>query len=56
MRPDDIERGFAAMKKDSAEALVILGEPLLGSHRRRILALTMRHRLPSTYGTGLVPM
>jgi ABC-type uncharacterized transport system substrate-binding protein len=50
-RPDDIERGFAAMRKDSADALMILGDPLLGSHSRRILDLTVKHRLPSTYGT-----
>jgi putative ABC transport system substrate-binding protein len=39
------------MKKDFADALMILGDPLLGSHSRRILDLTVKHRLPSTYGT-----
>jgi ABC-type uncharacterized transport system substrate-binding protein len=49
-RADDIERAFAAMKKDSPDALLILGDPLLGSQARRILDLTMKNRLPSTYG------
>jgi putative tryptophan/tyrosine transport system substrate-binding protein len=50
-RADDIERAFAAMKMDSPDALMILGDPLLGSQARRILDLTMKNRLPSTYGT-----
>jgi putative ABC transport system substrate-binding protein len=49
-RVDDIEAGFAAMRRDSAEALMILGDPLLGSQMRRILDLTAKNRLPSTYG------
>lgn len=48
-RTDDIERAFAPMK-DSPDALMILGDPLLGSQARRILDLTMKNRLPSTYG------
>jgi putative ABC transport system substrate-binding protein len=50
-RPDDIERAFAAMRTDPPDALMLLGDPLLGSQIRRILNLTMKHRLPSTYGT-----
>ena len=49
-RADDLERAFAATKGDSADALIILGDPLLGSQARRILDLTMKHRLPATYG------
>jgi len=36
------------MKKDSTDALIILGDPLLGSQARRILDLSMKNRLPST--------
>ena len=49
-RADDIERAFPAMKRDFPDALMILGDPLLGSQARRILDLTMKNRLPSTYG------
>ena len=30
---------------------MILGDPLIGSQTRRIVGLTLQHRLPSTYGT-----
>lgn len=33
-RPEDIERAFAAIKKDSSDSLMILGDPLLGSQAR----------------------
>jgi putative ABC transport system substrate-binding protein len=50
-RVDDIERAFAAIKKEPVDAVVILGDPLLGSQARRIVELTTTNRLPSTYGT-----
>jgi putative ABC transport system substrate-binding protein len=50
-RAGEIEQAFGAMKRHSPDALMILGDPLLGSQARRILEHTMKHQLPSTYGT-----
>ena len=59
--PEDIERAFAGMTKDPAEALIIMGDPMLGSQLLRMSDLSVRDRLPSTYaarewseGGGLV--
>jgi putative tryptophan/tyrosine transport system substrate-binding protein len=50
-RVEDIERAFAAMKRDPPDALMILGDALLGSQTRTMVDLTLKSRLPSTYST-----
>jgi putative ABC transport system substrate-binding protein len=59
--PEDIDGAFARMRTDATEALVIMGDPMLGSQLRRMSDLSLRIRLPSTYaarewseGGGLV--
>ena len=43
---DDLERAFAAIKKDGAGGLLVPGDPMFGSHRRRILDFAAKNRLP----------
>jgi putative tryptophan/tyrosine transport system substrate-binding protein len=43
---DDLERAFAAIKKDGAGGLLVPGDPMFGSHRKRILDFAARSRLP----------
>ena len=49
-RAEDITRAFVTMKKDLPEAVMVLGDALLGSQGRSIQDLAIRHRLPTTYG------
>jgi putative ABC transport system substrate-binding protein len=46
---DDLERAFAAMKRERAEALFPVASPFFSEHRERLLALTTRGRLPAMY-------
>jgi ABC-type uncharacterized transport system substrate-binding protein len=47
--PDDIDRAFTAMRKERTEALLVFGDPMLGSNNRRIVELAAKARLPATY-------
>ena len=47
--PDEIERGFAVMTRDHAEALIILGDAFFVQQIRQIAELALKHRLPSLY-------
>jgi putative tryptophan/tyrosine transport system substrate-binding protein len=49
--PDEIDRAFAAMAKERTKALLVLGDPVFASHRKRIADLAAKHRLPSVSGT-----
>ncbi len=49
--PDDIDPAFTALKTARADAVIMIGDPLLGSHRRRIIEQAARHRLPTIYST-----
>lgn len=44
---DDIDRAFAAMAKERADALLIIGQPTLSVHRGRIGELAVKTRLPA---------
>ncbi len=48
-RPDDFEQAFAAMSRERADGLLAFGGPLLFTHRRQIVDLAAKHRLPATY-------
>jgi putative ABC transport system substrate-binding protein len=48
--PDDIDRAFSAMRKERAGALIVMGDPMLGSHPRRTVDLAVKSRLPAIYG------
>ncbi len=47
---EEIDRAFTAMKQERVEALIVLGDPMFGTHRRRISELAVQSQLPSTYG------
>jgi putative ABC transport system substrate-binding protein len=48
-RPEDIDGAFSTIKRDRAEAVVVLPGPLTFIERRRIVDLTMEHRLPAAF-------
>ena len=47
--PDDFDRAFTMMRKERAAGLMVLGSPLIGVHRRQILDLAAKSRLPAIY-------
>jgi putative ABC transport system substrate-binding protein len=47
--PKDIEIAFQAATQRRADAVVVLGSPLLNSHRSQITGLAAKNRLPATY-------
>jgi putative ABC transport system substrate-binding protein len=49
--PDEIERAFAAMASERTRALLVLGDPVFISHRKRIADLAANGRLPAVSGT-----
>ena len=48
--PSEFEKAFAAMSKERARALIVLPDILLWTHRRRIVELAAKSRLPAMYG------
>jgi putative ABC transport system substrate-binding protein len=44
------DRAFAAIRADRSEALMVLPDATLITHRRQIVDLTGRNRLPAVYG------
>ena len=47
--PQDIERGFATIARERADAVIILADSFLLAQRAQIAALALKHRLPSIY-------
>jgi putative ABC transport system substrate-binding protein len=48
---DDFERVFAAMGKQRADGLYVLGGGLMGANRKRITDFALKSRLPSMHNT-----
>ena len=48
--PDDVEKAFEAATKGRAGALIALDDPLVFTHRVRIVKLAAKSRLPAIYG------
>ena len=48
-KPKDIETGFAAASKARADAIVVLGSPVLNLHRTQIVDLAVKNRMPGVY-------
>jgi putative ABC transport system substrate-binding protein len=46
----DVENSFSAMSKQRADAFITLPQTVINVHRKRILALATKSRLPSVYG------
>jgi len=49
---DDFESAFSAIKKDRANALIALRNPLTATHRTRIVDFAAKNRLPAIYPDG----
>jgi putative ABC transport system substrate-binding protein len=43
----DLEGAFAAIRREHADALLLLEEPLIGIHRKRIVELAAKNHLPT---------
>jgi putative ABC transport system substrate-binding protein len=50
----DLERAFAAFKKERAEALLVLEEPILGVQATRIADMAAKDRLPTMFAPSRV--
>lgn len=48
--PKDFDRAFAAMRKERAEALVVLPDVMFFDHPERLTTLAAKSRLPAVYG------
>ena len=46
--PNDIESAFRAAASGHADALLVLGNLILNAHRKQIVELGVKHRLPAT--------
>jgi putative ABC transport system substrate-binding protein len=51
--PKDIEAAFRAASKERADALLLLGGPVLASQRTQIADPVAKSRLPAIYESGL---
>jgi len=47
--PKEIESKFTTANKGHADAVLVLGNPILNAHRKRIVELAVKHRLPTAY-------
>ena len=47
--PEDIDRAFEAAIRGRASALMVVDDPLIFTHRARILALASKSRMPAIY-------
>lgn len=47
--PDDLDSAFAAMARERAGALVVVPDLMFTEHRKRLVDLAAKHRLPVTY-------
>jgi len=48
---DDLERAFAAIRKDGAAVLLVPGDPMFFSQQKQIMRLAAKNRLPAMYAT-----
>ena len=49
----DLDRAFATMTKERADAVLVVADALFATQRERIAALEARHRLPSMHGLNV---
>jgi putative ABC transport system substrate-binding protein len=47
--PDDIDRAFATIGKERAGTVIVIGDPMFGTHARRIAELAVKSRLPAIF-------
>lgn len=49
----DIDRAFTTMRKERPGALIVIGDPMFGTHARRIVELAAKSRLPAIYSSRI---
>ena len=49
---EDIERGFASMARNKADAVIIMADGMFREHRRQIGELALKHRMPSSFANS----
>ena len=54
-KPEDLERAFAAMRRESPDALNIFGNFLMAISRHKIAAFALKHRLPAIFTVRIFP-
>ena len=47
--PEEIERGFATMTRERAEAVIVAGDAFFVGQRRQIAGLALKNRMPSMF-------
>ena len=47
--PDDLDSAVSAMARERAGALLVVPDLMFNEHRKRLVDLVARHRLPATY-------
>jgi putative ABC transport system substrate-binding protein len=47
-RREDVDHAFEAIAKERPGALLVVGDAMLGNHRRRITELSIKQRLPTS--------
>jgi putative ABC transport system substrate-binding protein len=47
--PEELDRVFEAMGKKRTQAVLVLADPLYGTHSPRIAQLSLKHRIPTAY-------
>jgi putative ABC transport system substrate-binding protein len=48
-KAEDIDHAFGLIGKKRADALLVFGDPMLGTHQNRIIELAAKNRLPAIY-------
>jgi putative ABC transport system substrate-binding protein len=46
---NEIDRAFTAMHQERVEALIVVGDPMFGTHQRQVVELAAQARLPAMY-------
>jgi len=52
LNPKDIETTFQAASNGRADAVLVLSSPVLNAHRKQVIALAVKSRLPAIYPQG----
>jgi putative tryptophan/tyrosine transport system substrate-binding protein len=47
--PGDLDNAFSAIAKERADALIVVADLMFNEHRKQIVDLAAKHRLPATY-------
>jgi putative ABC transport system substrate-binding protein len=51
--PAEIDRAFTTIRQNRVGALMVIGDPMFGTHQRRIVEFVVKSRLPAIHATRL---